>query len=325
MVGLVECIFPEEPGSAMDGPLLGSLNLKQIEAFRWVMISGSTSQAAAILNVSQPAISRLIHNLEAQVRYRLFLRQGGRLQPTPEAEALFRGVERVYPGLAHLSTLMQNIALSDAGLVRIVATVPMIQRLIPEALARFRARMPDIRISVKTMVRRELREWLDGQQFDIGLATLPLDYPAASTVQLASLDCVCVLPPGHRLAEAPVVRAADLARETFISIVPDTVLRMRVDEVFERLGVERDLAIETQSGASICNMVAAGLGVSVVDVFTASGFTRHGLVAKPFLPGIRLDFGLLLPVRRPRSGPVDAMIDAMQESARAFEETHHWG
>ena len=73
----------------------GALNLKQIDAFRWVMISGSTSQAAEILNVSQPAVSRLIHNFEGQVDYQLFIRRGGRLHPTPEAEALFRGIERV--------------------------------------------------------------------------------------------------------------------------------------------------------------------------------------------------------------------------------------
>ncbi len=301
--------------------MAGALNLKQIDAFRWVMISGSTSQAASILNVSQPAVSRLIHNFEAQVDYQLFIRRGGRLHPTAEAEALFRGIERVYPGLTHLSNLMQNIALTDSGLVRVIATMPMIQRLIPEALVKFQKQMPRIRVSVKTIVKRELREWLDGQQFDIGLATLPIDYPAANITHLASLNCVCVLPPEHRLTHVPVVKAEDLNNEAFISIIPDTFLRRRVDQVFERLGIQRRLTIETQSGAAICDLVAAGLGVSVVDVFTASAFADKGVVMKPFLPAIKLDFGLLLPVQRPQSRAVDTLIAALQERAKGYEQS----
>lgn len=297
-----------------------NLNLKQIDAFRAVMISGSTSQAAALLKVSQPAVSRLIHNLEAQISYQLFIRQNGRLYPTPEADALFKEVERVYSGLDHLSNLIQNIALLDSGHLRIIATMPMIQRLLPDALARFQKQRPEIRISIKTMVKREMREWLDGQQFDVALATFPVDYPAAHVLHTASLNCVCALPPGHRLADAPSVRAEDLANEPFISIIPDTTLRMRVDQVFERLGIKRRMMIETQSSASICDLVAAGLGVSVVEVFTASAFTKKGLVIKPFRPAIPLDFGLILPMQRPRSQAVDEFIAVVRQRARELEE-----
>jgi DNA-binding transcriptional LysR family regulator len=299
----------------------GSLNLKQIDAFRWVMISGSTSQAAAILNVSQPAVSRLIHNFEGQVDYQLFIRHGGRLHPTAEAEALFRGIERVYPGLTHLSSLMKSISLADSGLIRVIATMPMVQRLVPEALKAFHEQLPQIQLSVKTIVKRELREWLDGQQFEIGLATLPVDYPAANIIPLASLNCVCVLPPGHRLSEADFVAPTDLANEQFISIIPDTVLRRRVDQVFNELGVERQLNIETQSGAAICDMVAAGLGVSIVEVFTASAFADKGVILKPFRPAIRLQFGMLLPVKRPPSHAVEVLIEALRDRAKGFEES----
>lgn len=296
----------------------GTLNLKQIDAFRWVMISGSTSEAAKILNVSQPAISRLIRNLEGQVNYPLFERRGGRLHPTPEAETLFGGIERVYPGLTHLSTLMRNISLADGGLIRLVSTMPLMQRLIPEALALFHEQRPDIKISLRTIVKRELREWMDGQQFDIGLATLPVDYPASMIKPLASFNCVCVMPGHHRLAQNDVVTAQDLADEPFISIVPDTTLRLKVDRLFADLGIERRLTVETQSGAAICDLVAAGLGVSVVEVFTASGFKDKGVVLKPFRPKIKLDFGLLLPVQRPPSRPAELLIKTLQDRARTF-------
>jgi len=216
---------------------------------------------------------------------------------------------------------MQNISLADSGLIRVIATMPMVQRLVPEALKAFHEQLPQIQLSVKTIVKRELREWLDGQQFEIGLATLPVDYPAANIIPLASLNCVCVLPPGHRLSEADFVAPTDLANEQFISIIPDTVLRRRVDQVFNDLGVERQLNIETQSGAAICDMVAAGLGVSIVEVFTASAFADKGVILKPFRPAIRLQFGMLLPVKRPQSHAVEVLIEALRDRAKGFEES----
>lgn len=298
------------------------LNLKQIDAFRWVMISGSTSQAARILNVSQPAISRLVHNFEAQVDYQLFIRRGGRLHPTPEAEALFRAIERVYPGLTHLSNLMQNIALADSGLVRVISTMPMMQRLVPEALFEFHKEMPQIRSSVRTIVKREIREWLDGQQFDVGLATLPVDYPDANIIPLASLNCVCVMPVEHELSRRDVIHAEDLKNEPFISIIPDTVLRHQVDKVFDEKDIERVMITETQTAASICDMVVAGLGVSVVDVFSASAFSDKGIIIKPFRPTINLKFGLLLPVQRPQSEAVKTLINNLLALAEEFEKSY---
>jgi len=302
--------------------MANQLNLKQIDAFRWVMISGSTSQAAQFLNVSQPAISRLLHNFEAQVDYQLFIRRGGRLHPTPEAEALLRAIERVYPGLTHLNNLMQNTAMADKGLIRIISTMPLMQRLVPEALFEFHKKMPNICSSVRTIVKREIREWLDGQQFDIGLATLPVDYPDTNIIPLASLNSVCVMPFDHKLSDRDVVHAQDLANEPFISIIPDTVLRHRVDKVFEELGVERALITETQTAASICDMTVAGLGISVVDVFSASAFSDKGILLKPFRPAIKLNFGLLLPVQRPQSEAVKTLIDALLTIAGDFEENY---
>ncbi|SDL63126.1 DNA-binding transcriptional regulator, LysR family [Modicisalibacter muralis] len=299
------------------------VNLKQIDAFRAVMIAGSTSEAAGLLNVSQPAVSRLLQNLESYIDFRLFIRQNGRLYPTPEAEALLHEVEQVYSGLDHLSSVMKNIKLLEGGHLRIVVSTPMAQRLLPEVLAQFQEQRPDIRVSIRIVVKREMPKWLDAQQFDVALVTFPVDYPSAHLLHLASVNGVCVLPPGHRLCDKPMVRAEDLAEEHFISIISDTILRMKVDQAFAGLGVQRkQMRIETQSGASICNLVAAGLGVSIVDPFTASALDGKGLVMKPFRPIIGFDFGVLLPIQRPRSQLVDEFIEVVREQARAFEESH---
>ena len=73
-----------------------SFNLRQIEVFRAVMITGSIRGAAQLLFVSQPAVSRLLSHTESRVGFPLFQRIRGRLHATPEAKKLFHEVEEVY-------------------------------------------------------------------------------------------------------------------------------------------------------------------------------------------------------------------------------------
>src|SRR5206468_723883 len=91
------------------GHMVAAMNLRQIEAFRAVMHLGTTVQAAAFLHVSQPAVSRMIRQLEDATRLRLFKREKSRLRPTPEATALFREVERAFVGLDSLRRVAENL------------------------------------------------------------------------------------------------------------------------------------------------------------------------------------------------------------------------
>src|SRR5689334_15875028 len=80
-----------------DGPM--RINHRQIEAFRAVFQTGSMTAAGALIGVTQPAISRLIRDLEGEIGWNLFDRSSGKLIPTPDAIALFREVQRSYHGL----------------------------------------------------------------------------------------------------------------------------------------------------------------------------------------------------------------------------------
>ena len=81
---------------------LHSMNLRQIEVFRAVMLAGSVTDAARMLHVSQPGISRMLGHIELQLGVRLFERGRGKLRPTPEAHALYAEVEQVYRGVQRI-------------------------------------------------------------------------------------------------------------------------------------------------------------------------------------------------------------------------------
>lgn len=298
------------------------LNLKQLDAFRAVMITGSTAEAAVRLSISQPAVSRSLQNFEASVDYKLFDRKNGRLVPTREAEALFEELDRLYSSFEHFSSVMRNMRPSGDGHMQIVASTPMAQRFLPDVFAAFQAEYPNVSISLRIVVKRETKKWLESQQFDLALLSLPIDYPASHTQHLASVDAVCIVPARHPLAERETIHAGDLAKEHFISIVPDTLLRMRVDGAFEKLGIVRDrMLLETQSGASICQMVGAGMGVSVIDPFNAAAFPGTSIAVRRFLPRIRFDYGLFLPLQRQTSGLVDEFARLVKVHAARFAVT----
>jgi DNA-binding transcriptional LysR family regulator len=73
-----------------------SPNLRHIEAFRAVMLTGTVMAAASLMNLTQPAVSRTIALLEIQLGFKLFERRGRRLFPTTEAQTLYREVEKLY-------------------------------------------------------------------------------------------------------------------------------------------------------------------------------------------------------------------------------------
>jgi DNA-binding transcriptional LysR family regulator len=273
------------------------LNLRQMEAFRAVMLTGTTIRAAAMLKVTQPAVSRLISDLEAQAGILLFDRTQGRLRPTPEAETLFDEIERAYVSLDHIANFMKGINRS-AGRLRLLATMPMSHGILPTTISRFRAMRPQTVISMRTVIRRDVRAWLDTQQFDLALTNFPVDYPLAATSRLVKADGVCILPTGHPLTARDRITAKDIADEPFIAMSPETQHRLKVDGAFADAKIHPRIAIEAQTGIIICEFVAAGLGVSVVDPITARAFAVKGLEIRPFEPKVIYEFRLVFPIQK---------------------------
>jgi len=302
--------------------MIHRLNLKQLDAFRAVMIAGSTADAAQLLNISQPAVSRALQNFEASVEYPLFERRNGRLFPTPEAERLFLELDKLYSSFDHITNVMKRIQPASDGHISIVASTPTAQRFLPEAFAAFQERRPNVSISLRIVVKRETRKCLESQEFDLAILSLPVDYPTANVRHLVSVDGVAILPEAHPLAARETIHAADFEREKFISIVPDTVLRARVDGAFKSHGIERTrMFLETQSGASICQMVRAGMGVSVIDPFNAQAFGDVGLAIRPFSPRVRFDYGMVFPLNARTTPLALEFSELLSERTKSLDMT----
>jgi DNA-binding transcriptional LysR family regulator len=293
------------------------IKLRQLEAFRGVMLSGTTKHAAELMNISQPAVSRLIQDLEEQLGLQLFDRLHGRLQPRAEAKRLFDEAEETLVRLDRLDKALRNLDHWRSPL-RIMAAAAFVYGVMPRALPMLRNKHPDTFVSVRITARRQVRNWVEAQDFDVAVSMLPIEYPAANYEFLLRTNGLCVLPPDHPLGAKGVIHAADLSGEPFISLLPDTMARIRLDELFRKLRIERGLVAEVQTSTALCLMVEAGLGVGITDPFTAERLRSTGILVRPFEPAVPYEYGVLYPINRSRSQLVKEFAQIIREIVAPF-------
>lgn len=290
------------------------MNLRQLEAFRSVMMSRSITQAAQAMHLSQPAVSKLIADLEYAIGFKLFIRsKGSALTVTPEAEHFFHEVERSFIGIDALKRTATDIRNLSTGNLHIASLPALSSSFLPRVIRIFSRRYPKVSIRFYTHSSSTVRQWIANQQFDIGLATRAHEIVGVSATSFLRSVGACVLPPDHALAGREFIEPADLAGQPFISLMVGDQTRRRVDRIFEDACIERKLVIETQYAMTICSLVIEGLGCSIVNTATTSDFLTRGLVVRPFRPRIEFEYMLYTPSLRPLSQTALRFIELMRQ------------
>lgn len=269
------------------------LTQRMIEAFRAVVLNGSISEAAEFLNISQPAVSRLIKDLELEVGFLLFDRRKGRVFTNDDGLAFYEEVHRAYIGLERISRFAEQIRNRETGTLRIACLPAIGLSIMPKVIAKFQTLYPGIRISFQVVRSTTVLQFLTSMRCDIGIVESSFSAPTVDEGPIFELDSVCVLPPGHHLSECKIIRPEDLADESFISLDADSKTRFKIDAIFESAKVSRTMLMETPLTSMACSLVLEGCGVSIVDPLTASNFVQQGLVVRPFAPTAEFSFRLL--------------------------------
>jgi DNA-binding transcriptional LysR family regulator len=299
------------------------MNLRQIEAFRAVMVAGTVTGAASRLRISQPAVSRLISQLERTTKLVLFVRSKQRVHPTPEALAFYHEVERAFVGIDRLERAAANIRNLVTGNLRIVSLPALGLGFLPHVIKRYRDMYPKVTVSLQTRSSSTVMDWITALQFDLGLASNTIEKPSIKASLFAASEAVCILPPNHGLAAKSVITPKDLAGEHFVSLSMEDQARFQIDHVFAEARVERQLSLETPYAATACAMVMEGLGVSVISPFPAEDFRGQGLLIKRFRPAIHFRTMLLQPAERPASLVAEKFISLMEQCRDELLERHN--
>jgi DNA-binding transcriptional LysR family regulator len=260
-----------------------SLNLRQIEVFRAIMLAGSVSGAGRMLHVSQPAISRMLSLTEDRLGFKLFERQRTRLFPTAEAKRLFTEVEGLYRGVERVNDLARNLARSGAGSLRIVASATYGERLIPITLQRLLQRNPGVQVSCRNVTYDELTARFLTGDADIGISMTAPGHANLKAVELGRDALVCILPASHPLARQPVVRPQDLPGTSWIGYPPVAPLG-RVLAQWMGPEAAASAAIEVHSPVTAIAFAQQGLGAALVVGWSLPPALSEGMVLRPVEP-----------------------------------------
>lgn len=291
-----------------------TVNLRHIEIFHAVMTAGNLTEAARLLHTSQPTVSRELARFEKVIGLTLFERSRGRLHPTVQGLRLFEEVQRSWYGLDRIVSAAESLREFRQGELSIVCLPVFSQSFLPLLLQPFLARYPEVSLNVVPQESPLLEEWLSAQRHDLGL-TETLSTPAGTErTPLLTLNEVCVLPAGHPLAQRKVLTPQDFQGENYISLSRSDSYRQLLDALFSEHQVKRRMVVETHSAASVCAMVRAGVGVSVVNPLTALDYATSGVVVRPFSIAVPFTVSLIRPLHRPASALVDAFSAHLQQA-----------
>lgn len=293
------------------------LNSKQLATFKAVMLTGSMSDASKILYVSQPAVSRMIKDLESELGFTLFDRRNSRIYPTQAAHAFYREIEIHFVGLTKLTQAAEQIRIMRRGKLRIASMPALAFSAVPTILNKFLQVREQVSAVFSPHLSVELVNSVGAQQFDLGITMLPIESKEIVFGPCYKVDCRCIAPPGHPFKERAVVTAADLHQQPYISIgEQNAIIHFLLNSALREANSKPIERVETLLLPMAASLVEQGLGVSVVDAFTAHAFADKGVISRPFEPSIPLYFGFIAPVNRPISGLAQEFVDVFEDYAK---------
>lgn len=279
----------------MDADHPSSINPKQLAAFRAVIVSGSVTGAGKILHVTQPAVTRLIKDLELQLGLTLFSRRSGGMTPTSHAQSLYRDVERYFYGLERILDAARTLRNSRGGQLRIAAMPTLSSRTLPEAICRFRRRYPDIDITIESEVSIRILDAVMNDQVDLGIGRVPKERDDLARLDMPTSEAICILPKQHRLTKKTQILASDLGGEAMVTLGNSSLLRLQVDSALRLAGVAPGSTIQTLFSNTASTYVANGLGIAIVDLFSILGADLSQIEIRRFSPRIAFDFAAIYP------------------------------
>lgn len=291
------------------------LKERHLEIFRAVMATNSLPPAARHLGVSQPSLSIAIKRLEDQLGVALFARISGRMIPTDEARLILTEVERVHQQSEMLSEVVYSIARGKGSTFRFGATPSIGMRLLPKALRRLQLMGTAGTYYCDSLPQRDVRDYLLFGQGSCVATIARVEDPLIETVKIGEAHLVCVVPENHALASKTSVTPMDLSGETLISFAPDTTHGLHIDETFRRWGVVRETSVFVHFVEAALSFVTEGIGITILDAFSAMDCTSGGLVAIPIENSVAISAYVHSCRLHPRPPAADVLIAELRAVA----------
>ncbi len=260
------------------------MNLQQLRFVRETARRGfSLTQAAHALGTSQPALSRAILELEAELGVDIFLRHGKRmLGLTEPGKAVLERAERVLAEIEGIERATADFRARDAGELRIATTHTQARYVLPAVVREFRVRYPAVRLTLLQGSPRQITQSLLEREVDFAIATEVTgdQHPELISVPAFEWEHVVLVPSRHPLLGRPL-SLTSLVRFPIVTYVPEFTGRRRIDQAFAQAGLKPDVVLAAIDSDVIKTYVGIGLGVGIMAELAYDASRDRGLTALP--------------------------------------------
>jgi LysR family transcriptional regulator for metE and metH len=293
------------------------LEIRHLRMVHAIASSGSVTQAAAELHLTQSAVSHQLRGIEERLGTPLFLRLGKRMVVTAAGERVLTTARRVLEDLAAAEADIRRIGKHEAGSIRVCAQCNTGYHWLPSLVEAFRRKHPavDVSLAVECTIR-PVEALLEGR-LDLAIVTREVRHEHVRVRPLFEDEHAAIVAPTHPFAKRPFVRAQDFARERLLLYSGSREDSFTFQRILRPAGVEPASVAFVMLTEAILEMVKAGLGISVMQTWAVEPSLRAGGVrAVPITPGgIRRQWSAAT-LKAADAPHVDAFVDLL--AARAL-------
>lgn len=286
--------------------------LRQLEALKSVADHGTMTRAAHSLDISQPAVSRLLADLSGELGFTLLDRKDGRLVPTQETRYILPDIARVLEMMKNITDTSQNLNARTAGHLRIACLPGFATSHLPAVVTDFLNERRDVTLTLEPDRPERILEWIIGEQYDCGITDNFGGHPAIDSTNL-DIRTVCIFPIGHRFEKLDRVEPEHLEAERFIHTRRDSSFYQALNDVFQKLSVTPKSIVETRQFTAACELVMRGVGVSVVSELDARNYHER-LGYRPFAANVPHCISLVRPIHKIPSKITLDFMEAFEKS-----------
>jgi len=288
------------------------VNIKALRAFRAIVAEGSMIGASRAMNLSQPAVSRLLALLEAELKFKLFHRIRRRLILTDEGRAFVREAGRLLANLDEIPRIAEEIRASRVKRLRVVSMPRAALSVVCAAIASLSRDYPDLQISLDLRTRRDMELWIGGKEYDVGFGNVPVIHRLVRSTALVRVRLEVLLPAGHPLADRDRLTVEDLTGEEIIAQFPGLLLRRQMDEIFHARDLHIPYRLQTSSSQIANHLVANGAGLTIIDRLSTATLDPREVVLRPLDPERWVSYGVFLPRGEDADPLVEVVIDYLR-------------
>lgn len=295
------------------------IGLRALRGFRAIVKTGTVTAAARALGMTQPAVSRLIAELEHDIGFELFHRDRGRLVPTNDALLLFEEVDHALGGVDRVQSLVRDISDYRVGQLRLVAPPSFSEGVLPDIAGAFLKRFPSVHLTIDSRSVETAKALIAERAVDAGFVKLPIERPDLHFEKVVTSQTVCVLRSDHPLTARKKLDPKSLGDEPLILLGLGRSSRTHIEAAFAAARIKPRVRVDTHTVGSAIGLAARGIGIAIVNELLAQSYLRNTTEVRPFVPVLKQEYAFVTPASAKPSRLAAAFLEDTRRWFAAFK------